>query len=387
MTFLHRYPIVAVLLVAWLFADVLTGLVRRVATRLGALDRPGGHKQHTTPTPTLGGVAVAVGFIAALYVAMRPDPVLHTMLWTAACLVLVGVVDDLMGVSALVKLGVLGALSACLVHAGITLEPSWPVWAGGLLTFLWIGFVSSAFNGVDNSDGAAGGLAVVVSGTVFAIAWASWQMDLAIVAAGTLGACLGFLRHNFNPAKIFLGDSGSFFLGYIISSLLVLGKWSNDPVKAALVAIAILGVPLFDFMLILVFRGLDGKYKTLIDPIVMCARDHTAHRLMALGLSVREAVLVLYLAGVLCSAVALQMFMAPVPQAIALFVRLLLGALAAATALRVAEVRRRRESRPGPEGLSLARPASEVVANGKFLKGGRPAEEALRSPAVHGDAV
>ncbi|HEY4001166.1 MAG TPA: MraY family glycosyltransferase [Candidatus Xenobia bacterium] len=367
---LTNYSIVTVLLISWAVSDAATAVICRLATRQGWLDKPGAadHKKHQVATPTLGGLAMCLGFLVAIGITTKLDSVLAVLLWTAGGIVLTGVLDDLHGVSAVIKLIVLAIATTALVAHGISLHLlGWPV-LDGVLTFLWIGFVSSAFNGLDNSDGAAAGVALIVGATVAAIAWGSVQPDLARLAVALAGACLGFLRHNFNPARIFMGDSGSFFLGYIVASILAVGHWSGLPgteldpeslvVKSILVPVVILAVPIFDFMLILVLRGLDGKYRRWVDPIVMCGRDHTAHRLIGLGLSVREAVLALYLFSVSASSVALWMFNSFGPTPYVLFGLFMAATLSLALALRLVELRQRASGMHPIRFQAASKPAS-----------------------------
>lgn len=347
---LVSHPEVVVFLTAWFASDIITWVVKELAVRYHWLDSPGssGHKQHANATPTLGGLAMCAGFLIALGLVVHPDRVLTIVLLTALAIVIVGTCDDLFGVSAVIKLGVLGIATAILTLNGISLHLTGIPIVDGFITFLWIGFVSSAFNGLDNSDGAAAGVCMIVGMTVAAVAWASWQQDLARLALALAAACLGFLRHNFNPAKIFMGDSGSFFLGYIVATILVLGRWSSSASVSCLIPIVILAVPMFDFLLILITRGLDGKYKRWVDPIVMCGRDHTAHRLMNMGLSVREAVLFFYAVSILAGGVALWMFNVSATRACVGFAAFASSLLLAAAALRVHEFRDRLRALPEP---------------------------------------
>ncbi|GMU55464.1 MAG: hypothetical protein AMXMBFR33_46100 [Candidatus Xenobia bacterium] len=279
---------------------LLTWLVRFLARTFKVLDKPGAHKQHERPTPTLGGVAVFLAFALGLACLGPLSMKLKVILLSGGFLVLVGLVDDLRGVNANIKLLCL-ALATCILYAGgIRLDTGGIQGLAALLaTFLWIGLVASAFNGVDNADGAAGGLAAISSLATFFISWYTWQHELAVISLLLCGSSLGFLFFNFPRPKatIFLGDSGSLFLGFCLGIFTVLGEWSDTDWKAAVLAVSLVLVPLFDFGLILVVRGLDGRYKRWDDPIRMCARDHTFHRLRALGLSPRAALGCLYIGG------------------------------------------------------------------------------------------
>lgn len=284
-----------------------TWLVREFARKVGLLDKPGAHKQHEQPTPTLGGVAVFLAFAVGVALSGPMGPRLTAILEASALIVVVGLLDDLRGVSANLKLASLGLASWMLWRSGIHLNVfglqgplAW------LFTFGWLGLVASAFNGVDNADGSAAGLAAISSVFAFMISWKTWQHELAVVSLVLAGACLGFLYFNFPAprASIFLGDSGSLFLGFGLSTLTVLAQWSDEPWKATMLAPMLVLVALFDFLFILVVRGLEGRYKKWDDPIKMCARDHVFHRLKALGLTGRQAVLSLYAAALLSGSLA-----------------------------------------------------------------------------------
>lgn len=263
-------------LVALAAGVLATWLVRALARRLGAVDTPGGHKQHALPVATLGGIAVYLAFVAGILARGEMSRPVMTMLQAGAFLVLVGAIDDLRGVGARVKLG-------CLALACLYFDPQHFVF-----TFLWLGLIASAYNGVDNADGAAPGLAAIAALAVFAIAWVHWQRDLALIALALAGACAGFLVFNKPRASIFLGDSGSLFVGFALGAMTLMGH----------VSALVLAVPLFDFALILLARGLAGQYTRWSHPITMCARDHVFHRLRALGLTHWQALGALYGASV-----------------------------------------------------------------------------------------
>lgn len=324
---------VRVLLSGLVTSLALTGLVRWLAGRLGLLDRPGAHKQHAEATPTLGGLGVFGGFLAAVLGAGLLHAGVRAFLLGGLFIVVVGLLDDVRGVSANIKLGALAAATALLMGGGVYLHAfALPAPLAFLLTFLWMGLVSSAFNGVDNADGAASGLAALSSFFAFCIAWSTFQPDLALVALALGAACAGFLWWNFpRPrARIFLGDSGSFFLGFSLAAMVVLGQWAGSSLKAILMGVTLLAVPLFDFGMILISRGLHGKYRTWTDPITMCARDHTHHRLVALGLSGREALLAMYAAAVLTGSCAVAMAWLGLSQALLVFSALVLLGLGVA---------------------------------------------------------
>lgn len=340
MKVLLHYPVACVFLAGWFASDLLTPLIRWLAMRIGIADIPGGHKMHRAPTPTLGGIAVFLAFVISIVASLEMSPPIEALTLGSALIVLTGVCDDVRGVGAPLKFVVIMAATAILVEGGAVVHLSIPVPLVMLATFLWAGFVTSAFNGVDNTDGAAPGLCAIAGISVFTIAWSSYQHNLAIVAAALVGCSLGFLRYNFPPASIFLGDSGSFFLGFSLAAMLLIGRWGS-PLKDILIPIMILAVPLFDFMLILVFRGIDGHYKKWLDPLKMCAYDHTAHRLRQAGFTVRETIMMLYLAALLCGGLALWMFRLPDADAVAVFLSTVAGASVCAAMLRRLEMKGR----------------------------------------------
>ena len=280
-------------------AGLLTPLMLRFALRRGVLDVPGDHKSHSSPVPYLGGVAILLAFAGAVMVAgLLHRPVggldaLAIVLGIGLLLSLVGLFDDLRG---------LGAGSRLLVEAGAGVAV-WAVGSGAhitdqpllnlLITVLWVVGITNAFNMLDNMDGLSAGTAVVASGAFFAIAVLNNQYLVAALAAAVAGCALGFLRHNFHPAKIYMGDAGSMFLGFMLAVLgLRLRLVNTPPLIAALVPVVVLGVPVFDATLVIVNRIRHG-----VNPM-RGGRDHTSHRLVFVGVPVPVAVTLIYGAAV-----------------------------------------------------------------------------------------
>ncbi len=174
------------------------------------------------------------------------------------------------------------------------------------LTALWIVGVTSAFNGIDNMDGLASGVSIIVASMFFIIALQAYLVTstetslswFGMLSIGLIGANLGFLIYNFNPAKIFMGDSGSFFLGFTLAALSVMGEWSENRIVSCAIPVLILGVPLFDFAYILIARVYRGETRTLRQVIDHCAPDHLSHRLVWFGFTPRKAVLLIYLISI-----------------------------------------------------------------------------------------
>jgi UDP-GlcNAc:undecaprenyl-phosphate GlcNAc-1-phosphate transferase len=308
-----NYPQVWMLILAWFLADLGVPLVIRLSHHIGALDRPHTYKTHQEPVALLGGVGIYLAFTVTLISVLRfPDPGQFTDIFAIVAggflVLILGVVDGFRPIWAVAKLGVLLLVTLLLSHFGVRINLT-GVWAVDLgLTLAWISGVSSAMNSMDNMDGAAGGTAAIASFWTFYVAWytGAWgQPHVSFVAIALMGACLGFLRYNWSPAKIFLGDNGSLLLGFLLAALTVQCGWSRgDRMKAILVPCAILCVPLYDITLSTVLRIVRGVVKNPVEAIVYCGRDHLSHRLVALGLSKREAVLVLYLFGMISGTIA-----------------------------------------------------------------------------------
>ncbi len=303
-----NYPQVGLLILAWFAADLAAPLVIRLCRRIGALDRPHTYKSHKDPMPFLGGVVVFLGFAVSLFSILRftsfeDNKDIFAILGGGFAVLVLGAVDGFRPLWAVLKLVILFGVTLLLsnfeVHISLTNE----FWIDLVLTLLWVAGMASAMNSMDNMDGAAVGTAAVAAFWTFYVAWYSeggGQPRVSYVAIALLGACLGFLRYNFSPARIFLGDNGSFLLGFLLAALTVQTGWSReDKLKALIVPCSILCVPLYDITLSTILRIKQGVVKGPIQAIVYCGRDHLSHRMIALGLSPREAVMMLYLFGMM----------------------------------------------------------------------------------------
>ncbi len=329
-----NYPHIGILILAWFVADIAFPAVIALGRRIGALDRPHAHKAHEVPVPFLGGLGILLAVAIAITSILRFDSFLSIrplfgIVLGALVLLAVGGLDDLRPISALVKLLLVLLTTGILFAFGVQVNlfhSSW--WVLNLaLTVLWIAGVISAMNSLDNTDGVAGGTSAIAAAAIFWIAWRNyalvndpgWQQTQKVVSylsAAVLGGCLGFLRYNFTPAVIYLGNNGSFLLGFLLAALTVVGGWSvADPVRSFLVQCSILAVPLFDITMVTILRYRRGIVRTVREAILHCGRDHTAHRLRAFGFSVRETSLLLYLFGVVAAAVGVYISDPRVPRA------------------------------------------------------------------------
>ena len=276
-------------------AMLLTPLAGRLAGRIGLVAYPRGDRWHRSPTPLLGGVAIYFA-ILPLWLAVpepmhgRPFDRFGGLIIGATLIFLLGLIDDVRTLPPYSKL--LGQIvAACVLVAGLPIGKFLP-WSVLMvpLTIFWIVGVTNAFNLLDNMDGLSAGIAAIVALTLFAYNYLSGDQETALLCLLIAGACGGFLVFNFNPARIFMGDSGSLLLGYLLSGVVVLGaaKATSEITLTLLVPVAVMALPILDTALVTIVRALHSR------PISQGGRDHLSHRLVALGLNERSAVLVLY---------------------------------------------------------------------------------------------
>jgi UDP-GlcNAc:undecaprenyl-phosphate GlcNAc-1-phosphate transferase len=213
------------------------------------------------------------------------------MFLASGVVALVGLIDDRRNLPATAKLvgQMIGFL--ILVYFGIQVRLPLPLWLNLSITFLWLAGISNAINFLDNMDGLSAGISSVISSFILLLAIFNGQYLVASVAAAILGACLGFLRYNFHPAKIFMGDAGALFLGFLLAVLGLQLRFPNN-INAVtwMVPVFILGMPIFDTSLVVVSR-----LRRRVNPFTTAGKDHVSHRLVELGFNQREAVLILYL--------------------------------------------------------------------------------------------
>ncbi len=287
----------------------LTLPVRQLALHVGMVDRPGPRKVHLQPVPLLGGLAIYFGVVFAIVVSMGSQP------WSevvgifagATLLAVVGFLDDRGLLHHQIKLfvampcaGVILLASGVRAQVFSALIPGWAgVWADTALTLVWVVGVTASFSILDHMDGLCAGVAAMASLFFALFAFQSGQLLVSTMAAAVLGAATGFLRWNFNPAKIFMGDGGAMFLGFLMATLALKLRPAGPVHETWLVPVLILGVPVFDTTLISISRSRRGLL-----PFTTPGKDHTAHRLSNLGLGQRRAVLLLYGLGAFFGAAA-----------------------------------------------------------------------------------
>jgi UDP-GlcNAc:undecaprenyl-phosphate GlcNAc-1-phosphate transferase len=298
-------PLLLSLLLAWfaaaLVAALATPLAMRLAWRVGLVAKPRPDRWHRRPTPLLGGLAIAAGFFAVVPWGVAWSPTVIGILAGAVLAVGLGLWDDARGMRADVKLASQIAIACAPLVAGVRIDMI-PIAALSLpLAIVWIVGVTNAFNLLDNMDGLAAGVAAVTAATLAVHAALLDQMPVAYVTAALGGATTGFLVFNANPARVFMGDCGSLLLGYTLATVALWGTSSlaSNVVLALLVPVAVMALPILDTTLVTLQRLWHGR------PVVQGGRDHLSHRLVALGLSERQAVLTLYLIAALAGGLAL----------------------------------------------------------------------------------
>ncbi len=271
--------------IALVVSLVLTPTVLRLARKQGWIAHPSGDRWHDEPVALLGGIAIFGAFCAGLLGIGGVSTYSWPVWLGAGLLFVIGLVDDLWDIRPEIKLLAQVAATALLLYAGHAFWRGGPFWVSLPLTFLWIIGVTNAVNLIDGLDGLAASITAVAGTALAVIGVVIGQMSLAVVAAALTGASLGFLAYNAKPARIFMGDCGSLFLGYMLAVIALGVQSTGEPVTGTLVPIVVLAVPIFDTTFVTVTRILGGRRVT------KGGNDHTHHRLVRLGLSEQGAVL------------------------------------------------------------------------------------------------
>lgn len=293
-----------------LFASwFLTPYVKNLAIKIGAVDKPDARKVHTGLMPRLGGLAIYLGFVLAVISSMKLSQDIFGLLLGATVIVIVGIIDDIYQLPAKVKL--LGQIFAAFILIFFDIRIEWlnnPF--GGYIyleylsipfTVFWIVSFTNVVNLIDGLDGLAAGVSAIASVTVILVALQQGFYPIAVITAALAGATIGFIRYNFNPATIFMGDTGSMFIGYTLAAISILGAVKSAATIALIVPAIALGLPIMDTAFAILRRYSNGK------PIFAPDKGHFHHRLLAMGLSQRQAVILMYLisAGLGLSAILL----------------------------------------------------------------------------------
>lgn len=304
-----------ILITALTFSIVGTPLARRVALRVGIISVPRSRDIHVDPVPLLGGAAIYGAFLITFLFFNSRDFVSEaiSILLGSSLIALMGLIDDQRGLSASVKLIIQAIAAGVLIYGGIQVKLFSEPWMNWILTAFWIIGITNAMNLLDNMDGLSGGIAFVASAFFLLLATMNSprQVLVAAMAAALMGACAGFLRYNLSSSKIFMGDTGSLFIGFMLASLAIKLRFpSNASIVTWMVPVFVLGIPVFDTTMVFLSRLRRG-----LNPLTAAGKDHISHRLVALGMTKLESVLTCYLLAGTCGMVGTYMTQATVEEA------------------------------------------------------------------------
>ena len=281
---------------------IATPLVKQLAYKVGAVDVPKDNRRmHKVPIPRLGGLAIFLAFMLSVLIFADIDIETKGILLGAVMIVILGVLDDIMALPALPKFLVQIAAAVVVVLHGCRIEflsnpvpgastyLQLPEWVSIALTIIWIVAITNAVNFIDGLDGLAVGVSGISAATMLVVAIIVAENNIAIIMAALLGACLGFIPYNFNPAKIFMGDTGSTFLGFILATVSIQGLFKLYAIISFAVPFLILGIPIFDICFAIIRRVAKGQNPMQAD------RGHVHHRLIDMGFSQKQSVAITYM--------------------------------------------------------------------------------------------
>ena len=299
--------VMTALLLALIVSFLATPLVRRLAFKIGAVDVPrDSRRMHDHPIPRLGGLAIFLGFLVSVLAYAEIDIEMQGILIGAVIIVVLGIADDIHSLPAKFKFVVQIIAALCAALHGVAIEvinnPNifsdneyWVLGGWGIpISVIWIVAITNAVNFIDGLDGLADGISTIGALTMLILALILGEHEISLVCGALVGACVGFLPYNLNPARIFMGDTGSTFLGFILACVSIQGLFKYYAVISFLVPFIILGLPIFDTASAIIRRLLKGQSPMVAD------RSHIHHKLIDMGLHQKQAVSTLYIvSGVL----------------------------------------------------------------------------------------
>ncbi len=306
--------VVFTFVLAWVVTWRLIPTVRKFALRVGWADQPNARRLNREPLPNAGGLAIYAGVIAALVLASLLRPIelqnvlaqVLTILLGGSILVLVGFIDDQFGLPASVRLWTQIVTALLLVANGISIKVMFGTPIDSLLsmslTVLWVVGITNAINLMDGMDGLAGGISFITAMSLLGVsAQFNNRAAATLVLAALAGGALGFLRHNFHPSRIIMGDAGAYFFGYVLAATSILGKLQQNTLYALIPTVLFLLLPVLDTTQVFVRRLLAGK-----NPLSTPGKDHLHHRLLAWGFSQRHAAFTLWSITLVCNLLAMR---------------------------------------------------------------------------------
>ena len=293
---------IAAFLVSGVLSFILTPVAKRVAHKIGAIDVPKDERRmHKEPIPRLGGLAVFFAFLVAVILLVPIDLELQGILLGSVVIVVLGVIDDSVSLPAIVKLFVQIAAALVVVLHGVRIDVlsnvnlfsnnaylSLGMWSAPV-TVIWIVAITNAVNLIDGLDGLSVGVCTIASISLLLISAIVSEFTIVVIMAALAGACIGFLPYNMNPAKIFVGDTGATFLGFILATMSIQGMFKTYAILSFAAPFLVLGLPIFDTAFAICRRLLHGQSPMQAD------RGHIHHRLIDVGFNQKQTVLILYL--------------------------------------------------------------------------------------------
>jgi len=327
-----------------------TPVAARAATRFGIVDQPDGSlKKHRTPTPYLGGLAVYVSFVLTMALVFDFDQRVLGLLLAGTILVLLGLIDDFGVLGVWPKFLGQGFATVVLIKSDIAIHiGALPAWLNLVLTVVWLVGMTNAFNIIDIMDGLASGTAFVAAAFLLVVAFLNGQTPIVLMTATLMGSLLGFLRFNAHPARIFMGDTGSLFIGMMLGALAMIGKYDAVNDIGYMSPLLILAVPVFDTVYVMTLRILRGANPFKGSP------DHFALRLSRLGMTVPAVTRVTWLSGAVLGGLGiLNLYLTVTPSALLLAT---VGSTLLVVGLALARIPM------GAAGANPARPRGELAA-------------------------
>ena len=372
--------VAAALVTAMVVALIATPVVKNLAFKVGAVDVPKDNRRmHDHPIPRMGGLAIFFGFILSVLLYVQMTPQFRGMLLGGVIIVVLGIFDDIYALGAKFKLVIQIVAALVAVLSGNVIEiisnpnvlspnPWWDLgWLSYPATVLWIVAITNAVNLIDGLDGLACGVSTISSMTMLVIALTVAEPDVALLMAALAGGCIGFLPYNLNPAKIFMGDTGSTFLGFILATVSIEGLFKSYAIISFAVPFLMLGLPIFDTCFAILRRVSHGQSPMAPD------RGHIHHRLIDMGFNQKQAVAVLYVISAILGLSAVVLTTTNVVRAMVVLLALCVaGGMAAKLYLdrmnhRDQDGARPPQGRGGAKPRKLHNPPSDVAGSDYFF--------------------
>ena len=337
---------------AFLLAVIFVPLAMKLAFKVGAIDKPNARKVHVKIMPRMGGLGIYLAYIIVVLATQELNTQLIGLLLGSTLLVILGIFDDIKDLNAKFKLLMQIVAAVIVMACGVRIEFMTNVFGGDAIyldilslpvTLLWIVGITNAINLIDGLDGLAGGIAAIAAASMATVGWIHGQYLMASMAIILMGSTIGFLCYNFHPAKVFMGDTGSLFLGFNLSVLAIMGVAKSITFISLAAPILVLGVPIFDTCFAILRRKMNHK------PIFAADKEHLHHRLLQLGFSHRMTVLIIYLISFCLAAIAVLITYLSTAEAMAVVALILVVILLGARKLGVIAFSRPKECKPAED--------------------------------------